>query len=108
MDADGKPSRRECRVQDFFCLPIMCKNSHFKLGTLTSESFSERMISAENILLDKNLLRVYHASVDNMVVLRINKRLMERARYKYALSLIELQDVLSVNQHISKNEECKH
>ena len=36
----------------FACLPDVCSNSPSQLGALTHESFSERMISAANILVD--------------------------------------------------------
>ena len=49
---------------------------------LTSESFSERMISAANLLFDTHQLYLNDNTRDKLNVLLMNKRLMERVRSK--------------------------
>ena len=80
----------------FGYLPDIHNNSR-PLGTLSSGSFSERMISVENLLVDEHLRRLGQNIVDVMVVLRMNKRFMERMRHKEAFVSIMFKDVLSVN-----------
>ena len=53
----------------------MRSNYAYYLGVLTSESFSERMISVENLLVDAHQIRLDNDNIDKMVVLRMNKRL---------------------------------
>ena len=52
-----------------------------QIGALMSESFSERMISAVNLLVDDNRIRLGHDFIDDLIVSRMSKRFMERARY---------------------------
>ena len=63
-------------------LPEMCYDSPFQLGTLTSESFSERMVSVPNLLVDTHRLRLDDEHIDKMIVLCMSKRFVERARTK--------------------------
>ena len=53
----------------FRYLPNACSNSLFKLGTLASESFSKRMISATNLLVDYHRLYFDHDKINKMAVL---------------------------------------
>ena len=52
----------------FGCLPEMCSNSTYQLGTLTSERFSERMISLANLLLDTHRLHLNDDMIDKLIV----------------------------------------
>ena len=85
----------------------MCRNYPYQLGALTSDSFSERMISASSVLVDTHRIRLDHDIIDKMVALRINKRYMERARFKEALTSIVFHDVFS-DEFVSANEEWMH
>ena len=92
----------------FGYLPEMCKNSPCQLGALTSESFSERMISAANLLVTTHRLHLDHDHIDKMVVLRMNKRFMERVRRKEAFTSIAFKDVLVEETYVSPNEDWKY
>ena len=50
----------------FGCLPKMCCDSPCQFGTLTSEIFSERMISAANLLVDTHHLYLNDEMIDKM------------------------------------------
>ena len=63
-------------------LPEMCYASPCQLGALTSESFSERIIIAVNLLVNTYRIRLDQGNTDNMIDLRTSKRLMERVRTK--------------------------
>ena len=52
--------------QKFGCLPDFHSNSPCQLCVLTSESFSERMISVANILVDANLIRLDHDNINKI------------------------------------------
>ena len=88
-------------------LPDMCKNLPCQLGALTSESFSERMISAANLLVTTHRLHLDHDTVDKMVVLRMNERFMDGMRRKEAFTSIRFKDVLAEENYVSKNEDWK-
>lgn len=60
-------------------LPGACCNSPFQSWALTSESFSERMISEANLLVDAHHIYSGHDFIDKMIVLCMKKRLKERA-----------------------------
>ena len=64
----------------FGCLPEMCAKSPVQLGALTSESFSERMISNANLLVDPHRLKFGDDMIDKLVLLRMNKKSMDRMR----------------------------
>ena len=65
-------------------LTEMCCNSPCKLGTLTSESFSERMKSVHNLLVNTHRIHLDDEMTDKIIVLRMSKRFMERVRTKKA------------------------
>ena len=48
-------------------LPEMCCNSPCQLGALTSDSFSERMISVANLLFDTCRLHLNDEMIDKMI-----------------------------------------
>ena len=54
-------------------------------------NFSERMISAANLLVTTHRLHLDHDHIDKMVVLRMNKRFMEGVRRKEAFTSIILR-----------------
>ena len=88
--------------------PKFLLNSPCKLGTLTLESFSERVISTENLLAYTHCIHLDHNHVDKMVTLRMDKRFMERAWRKEAFTSIAFQGIISVDEHVSPNEDCEH
>ena len=73
---------QESREERFGCLPEICCNYPFKLGVLISESFSERIISTANPLVDIHRLHLNDDMIDKIIVLRMSKRFMERVRIK--------------------------
>ena len=60
----------------------MCCNSPIQLGALTSEIFSERMISAANVLVDAHRIHLNDDMIDKLIVLRMNKKFIDRVRSK--------------------------
>ena len=92
----------------FGYLPSVHKNCSCQLGTIASESFSERVLSAENLLADTHHTRLDHDNVDKMDVLWVSKRLMERVRREEALTSISFRDALSVDEHVIPNEDQKN
>ena len=64
-------TREECQ---FGCLPEMCCNSPCQLTVLTLESFSERMISAANLIVDTYRLYLNDGMIDKRTVVLMNKR----------------------------------
>ena len=49
---------------------------------LTSDIFSERVTSAANLLVETHWLHLNDEMIDNIIVLRMSKRFMERVRAK--------------------------
>ena len=64
----------------FSQLVAMCKNSHCQLGTLSSQSFCERMNSVANLVITKNRTKMGDELLHKLVVLHINGRFMEACR----------------------------
>ena len=64
----------------FGCLLEMCTKFSVQLGALTSESFSERMTSCANLLVDANFLKFSDDMIDKLIVLRMSKKFMGRMR----------------------------
>ena len=62
------------------------------------------MISVDNLLVETHRVRLNHDSIGNMVVLRANKRFMERAWREEAFASIVFYGVLS-DECVSANEE---
>ena len=60
----------------------MCTKSPVQLGALTSESFSERMTSSANLLVDAHRLKFGDDMIDELVVLNMNNKFMDRTRSK--------------------------
>ena len=77
----------------FGCLPEMCTKSPVQLGALTSESFSERMISNANLLVDPHRLEFGDDMIDKLVVLRMSKKFMDRLRNNKAHATLNLENV---------------
>ena len=81
--------------RQFGSLPEMFSNSPYQLDVLTSESFSERMISTANLLVDTHHLHLNDGMIDKLIVLRMNKRFMERVRSKKVFSSVMFDKILS-------------
>ena len=58
-------------------LPSMCKSSVYQLGALCAQSFTERMILAENLLVTKRQTLLDDDHVNMLIVLRIDCNFME-------------------------------
>ena len=78
--------RESGEERQFGRLPGMCCDSPCQLGALTSECFSKRMISTANLIVDTHRLRLNDDMIDKLIVLRMNKRFMERVRSKNVFS----------------------
>ena len=61
----------------------------------TSESFSERMTSAVNLLIDTYRFHLNDEMIDKMIASRVSKRFMERVRTKYNFSSVMFGNILS-------------
>ena len=70
-------------------------DSPCQLGVLTSESFSQRMMSAANLLVDTRRLHLNNEMADKMITLHMSKRLMERVRTKNDFSSAMFGSILS-------------
>ena len=79
--------------QKFECLPQMGTKSPLQLGDLTSESFLERMASCDNLLADGHRLKFGDEMIDNLIVLRMNKKFMDRIRSKNAISTMQFDNI---------------
>ena len=91
----------------FGCLPDVLSNSPCQLGALVSKSFSERTISVVNLLVHAHRARLDHDNIDNMVILHMSKKPIERVRQKADFTSIVFHDVLS-NEHAGANEELNY
>ena len=69
----------------------MCTKSPVQLGALTSESFSERMTSSANLLVDVHRLKFGDDATDELIVLRANKKFMDRMRSKTTFAIMTLE-----------------
>ncbi|KAJ1449394.1 hypothetical protein M885DRAFT_572808 [Pelagophyceae sp. CCMP2097] len=67
----------------FGLLGIMARASKASLAALPAESFCERIISAGNIVLTKENLRLDPKRTEKMALLRINRRFMQRMRLDF-------------------------
>ena len=81
--------------RQFVYLPEIFCNSPYQLSVLNSESFSERMVSAANLLFDIHILHLNDDIIDKRVVLRMNKRFMERVRSKKFFSSVMFGNIES-------------
>ena len=90
--------------QKFVHPPDMRSNCPCQLVSLSSEKFSERMISTANLLFDPHRTILDHYNIDKMVFSHASKRLMERVRCKEGFTYILLHYVL-YDEHAIMNEE---
>ena len=60
----------------------MRTKSHAQLGTLTSESFSERTASSAKLLVGTCRLKCGDGVIDELAALRMSKKFMDRTRSK--------------------------
>ena len=91
----------------FECLPDVRSNSPCQLGALISESFSQQIISAANLLVEVHHIRLDHKSIDKMVGWRTSKRFMERVQRKNAFTSIMFHNSLT-HEHASLHEEWNY
>ena len=75
----------------FGCLPETCTKSPVQLGTMTSERFSERMTSSANLLVDTHCLKFGDGMIDKLIVLRMNKKFIDKIRSKSTFSTITFE-----------------
>ena len=66
-----------------------------RLGRRHQKAFLESMISSANILVYTHRVHLGHDHIDNLIVSRMNKRFMERARREEAFTHIIFNDALS-------------
>ena len=72
----------------FGYLVDMCKLLPCNLGTMSSQSFLERMNSAANLLVTNNRLMLRDNFIDKSVVLRMNKYFMTFAQKDQPLGFL--------------------
>ena len=77
----------------FGCLLEMCAKSPVNIGASTSKSFSERMMSCANLLADARRLKFGDDIVDKLIVLRMNKKSMDRMRSETTFATMEFDDM---------------
>lgn len=65
-------------------LPLMAVASPYTIGALNAESFSERVISAANLIMDEGNTALSDDELEMMVILRIDREFMKFMRSKYA------------------------
>ena len=70
----------------FGLILTMCKNSRYQLGALNAQSFVERMNSRRNFLVDKNRKILSNDSIDKLVVLNTNTKLLKNTRDQCAIT----------------------
>ena len=92
LDHAMKESEEE---HQFGYLPEMCCNSPVQLGALTSESFSKRMIITANLIVDTHRLCLNNDMINTLIVLRMNKKFMDRVRSKNILSSMMFDNIES-------------
>ena len=86
----------------FGFLPETCCNFPLQLGALISESFSERMISAANLLVDTHRLHLNNEMSDKLIALRTKKKFIDRIRSKNAISAMQFEKIES-NKRLNFN-----
>ena len=64
-------------------IPLMASCSRGELGALNAESFSERMLSCANDVMDEGNTLLSDAEVEMLVLLRMNREFMEYMRENY-------------------------
>ena len=69
-------------------LPDMCRNSTSHLDALASESFSERVISAVNLLVYFHHIHLDHDDADKMVTMRMSERIINRVQLEEMITSI--------------------
>ena len=80
--------------RQFGYLQEICSNSPCRLCVLTSEISSERMISEANHLVDAYQFHLNDGMTNKLIVLRMNKRLMERIRSEKVFSSLMFGNIL--------------
>ena len=75
----------------------MHTKSPVQLGALTLESFSERMTSCANLLVDAHRLKFGDDMIDKLVLLRMNKKFMDRMRCKTTFATMAF-DTMGTNE----------
>ena len=81
MHLDVGPVYKKMESQpEFGLLPIMARSSRASIAALPAESFCERVISAGNLVLTKENLRLDPTRTEKMTILRINRKFMAYMR----------------------------
>jgi hypothetical protein len=75
----------------FGFLPLMAGCSDGKIGALNSESFTERVISAANLVMTEGSTLLCDEDLDMLVVLRMNRNFMAFMRENYFEEIKGLQ-----------------
>ena len=64
----------------FKLLPTIAKYSRFKLGSLCSQSFAERMNSDSQNIVTDNRNHLEQDTIDKLILIRMSKKFMEFCR----------------------------
>ena len=77
----------------FGYLPMMCKNSKCQLGTLSSQSFVERMNSEANNVITVERTQLDDSILEKCVVLRMNKDFMKLMARKSYINFVKFKSL---------------
>ena len=88
----------------FGYLPLMMGASKCQLGAVNSESYSERINSAANQVVTKNVVSTDPDFVDKLVTLRMNEKFMAHVlKFKYKGKTNLIPDIENVIKKSSNN-----
>ena len=87
---------------EFGFLPLITRLSTCKLGTLNAQSFVERMNSCGKIIVGLKRSNMKHDMIDKLVVLRMNRGLVEHCREKGKITKLLIVD-LAKNEVVAQS-----
>ena len=71
----------------------MCKASSCQLGALNVQSFAERIISVENLIITKKRIKLDNNLLKQLIVLGMNREFMECARHDKIASSTHIRGI---------------
>ena len=74
-------------------IPQMAAASGYSVGSVNSESYCERMMSAAKLVLGKNYLKLDSGKAEKLILLRMNRNFMKRMYAKLPTPETQSQDV---------------
>ena len=74
-------------------IPQMAAASGYSVGSVNSESYCERMMSAAKLVLGKHYLKLDSGKAEKLILLRMNRNFMKRMYAKLPTPETQSQDV---------------